>query len=139
MEFGKILDQWHKRSGQVYDKDKELLLHATESAASRRRRLIRKSPEATIDLHGMTRDQAWDALWDFFNTAKCQSLEKVLVIHGKGIQTAESGQGSEGVLKKLVRDFIERCPFAGENGYSSASSGGSGSTWVLLKKNQRSR
>ena len=136
-DFGKILDQWHKNSGQIYDKDKELSAQTVESSASRRRRLIRKNPEAFIDLHGLTRDEAWDALTEFFNNAKNRGLEKVLVIHGKGNRSLQT-EGREGVLKKLVQDFIERCPFAGENGFSGVSSGGSGSTWVLLKKDHRS-
>jgi len=114
-------------------------MQAAESFASRRRRLIRKNPEASIDLHGLTRDEAWDALHDFFNMAQFRGLEKVLIIHGKGNRINESGQYTTGVLKKMVQDFLEHCPYAGENGYSSASTGGSGSTWVLIKKSQRSR
>jgi DNA-nicking Smr family endonuclease len=36
------------------------------------------------------------------------------------------------VLKRTVREFIERCPFAGESGQGPA--GGAGATWVLLKQ-----
>ncbi|MDR1144453.1 MAG: Smr/MutS family protein [Spirochaetaceae bacterium] len=135
MDFGKILDQWSKRSGEAlsgpaeytrgaYDKDKE----PAENPASRRRRLLHKNPDGTIDLHGLTRDEAWDALNIFFKDAKNRGLEKLLIIHGKGNHTLE-----QGVLTKTVRDFIERCPLAGENGYSSASRGGTGSTWVIVK------
>jgi DNA-nicking Smr family endonuclease len=134
MDFGKILDQWNERSGGsaeytggVYNKDRESALRA-ENPASRRHRLLRKSPDGTIDLHTLTRDEAWDALNTFFNDAKNKGLEKLLIIHGKGNHTLE-----QGVLTKTVRDFIERCPFAGESGYSNASRGGTGSTWVLLK------
>jgi DNA-nicking Smr family endonuclease len=141
MEFGKILDRWLKHSGGVIDKDKEGALEVVESPASRRRRLIRKSPEATIDLHGLTRDEAWNALTEFFSDAKSRCLEKVLIIHGKGNNSTEH-PGHEryprAVLQKLVQDFIERCPFLGESGYNGASLGGSGATWVLLKKDQRS-
>jgi len=132
MDFGQILDQWDKHSGPVYDKDAELMVRS-ESSASRRRRLLRKSPDASIDLHGLTRDEAWNSLDAFFNDANNKGLEKLLIIHGKGNHTVSDGQDS--VLKKTVRDFIERCPFAGENGNSSGPSGGTGSTWVLLKLN----
>ena len=133
MGFGKILDQWDKQTGLFYDKDAELSAATAESPALRRRRLLRKSPDAVIDLHGLNRDEAWDALWTFFNDAKNRGLEKVLLIHGKGNHSEEIGEQKTGILKKLVQDFIERCPHAGENGFSSASSGGTGSTWVLLK------
>lgn len=107
------------------DKDKE----SEEHPASRKRRLLRKSPDGTIDLHGLTRDEAWDALDIFFNDAKNRGLEKLLIIHGKGNHTLE-----QGVLTKTVRNFIERCPLAGESGHSSASRGGTGSTWVIVKR-----
>jgi len=142
MDFGEILDRWDKYAGlsgkaappgkvvPVYDKDAALGIDSdAESSASRRKRLLRKKPEDSIDLHGLTRNEAWNALTAFFNDAKAKSLEKVLVIHGKGNHALETG-----TLKKTVREFIERCPFAGESGYSDAKSGGTGSTWVLLKK-----
>ena len=140
MDFGKILDQWDKRAGPVYDKDAEFSAFSVDlpndriSSASRRKRLLRKIPEATIDLHGLTKDEAWEALTVFFDNAKNQGLEKVLVIHGKGNHYGENGKADSGILKKMVRDFVEHCPFAGESGYSSNRQGGEGSSWVLLKK-----
>ena len=149
MDFGKILDQWDKKAGPVYNKDAKAEDSAYFSAltagfpggrgfgASRRKRLLRKSPEATIDLHGLGRDEAWDALTVFFNDAKNKGLEKVLVIHGKGNHSGgNNGEhvGETGILKKMVRDFVERCPFAGESGYSNSRLGGEGSSWVLLKQ-----
>ena len=136
MGFGKILDQWDKHSGPFYDKDADMSARSAESPALRRRRLLRKSPDAIIDLHGLTRDEAWDALLAFFDEAKKQGLEKVLLIHGKGNHGED--ERKTGLLKKLVQDFIERCPHAGENGHNSASSGGTGATWVLIKNVQRS-
>jgi DNA-nicking Smr family endonuclease len=140
MDFGKILDQWDKSAGPFYDKDAASLSGGSAdnraSAAFRRKKLLRKSPDAIIDLHGLTRDEAWDALAGFFNDAKNRGLEKVLVIHGKGNHSGENGSSDTGVLKKLARDFIERCPFAGESGYSDGRSGGEGSSWVLLKENR---
>ena len=146
MDFGKILDQWDKQAGPVYDKDAEssyLTADFTDKrifSASRRKRLLRKNPEAVIDLHGFTRDEAWKALSVFFDDAKNKGFEKVLVIHGKGNHygksngTGEIRSSEPGILKKLVRDFIEQCPFAGESGYSSGNAGGEGSSWVLLKE-----
>jgi DNA-nicking Smr family endonuclease len=100
------------------------------SAAERRRRLLAKRPDAVIDLHGQSRDEAWETLEAFFYTSRQRGLEKVLIIHGKG----HHSEGCEAVLKRMVRDFVERCPFAGESGHGSAAFGGAGSTWVLLKR-----
>ena len=135
------MDQWHNKTGPIYDKDAESSALSAGfsdehiSSASRRKRLLRKSPEATIDLHGLTRDEAWNALTVFFDDAKNKGLEKVLIIHGKGNHNAENHDDG-GVLKKLTRQFVEHCPFAGESGYSNSREGGEGSSWVLLKESQ---
>jgi DNA-nicking Smr family endonuclease len=130
MDFGKILDLWETQGSPVYDKDQGLEVKK-ESASERRRRLLRKHPDETIDLHGQTQDEARNQLDHFFQDAKARGLEKLLVIHGKGNHPGNSGE--DGILKRLVQNFIERCPFAGESGHSSAAEGGTGSTWVLIK------
>ena len=123
-DFGDILDRWN-RSNDITDKDKQSSAE-TSTNAERRSRLRRKKPDAVIDIHGLTRDEAWEELQRFFDDARRQNMEKILVIHGKGIHS----QG-EAVLKRVMRDFIQTCPFAGESG--QGKTGGSGVTWVLLK------
>jgi DNA-nicking Smr family endonuclease len=121
------LTAWLRING-VQDKDAEAEAEREERAGDRRRRLLKKKPDRAIDLHGMTRDEAWIALDSFFEGSRSQGLEKLLVVHGKGNHSS-----GEAVLKRTVREFIERCPFAGESGQGDASAGGSGVTWVLLK------
>ncbi|MDR1596237.1 MAG: Smr/MutS family protein [Treponema sp.] len=159
MDFGDILDQWDrgtvnpkwktasaKQNGKpgtervdpftawlringTVDKDAETALTAGKSdRGERRRRLLAKKPDAALDLHGLTRDEAWLALDNFFRAGQQQGFDKLLIIHGKGNHSERAG-----VLKRTVRDFIERCAFAGESGQSSAAEGGSGATWVFLK------
>ncbi|MDR2185285.1 MAG: Smr/MutS family protein [Treponema sp.] len=98
-------------------------------AAERRRRLLKKKPDAVLDLHNLTRDEAWTVMDGFFRNARNQRLEKLLIIHGKGNHSE-----GEAVLKRTSREFIERCPFAGESGHSGVQDGGTGSTWVFLKE-----
>ncbi|GHV60822.1 DNA mismatch repair protein MutS [Spirochaetia bacterium] len=116
----------------IYDKDaEEPELHGAKAVVSpgeKRRRLLLRKPDAAIDLHGLTRDEAWIALDAFFDDAKRRGFLKLAIIHGKG----NHSQGGA-ILKHTVREFIERCPFAGESGFGDAASGGSGTTWVLLK------
>jgi DNA-nicking Smr family endonuclease len=159
VDFGSILDQWEREQKknqpkkktkppaqgdevkkaahplaewlgdhEVYDKDAENPDPNEPSAGEQRRQLLAKRPDASIDLHGLTRDEAWTTLEQFFETGQRQGYRKLEIIHGKG----NHSQG-EAVLKRTVRDFIERCSFAGESGHSSAANGGSGATWVLLK------
>ncbi|MDR1566361.1 MAG: Smr/MutS family protein [Treponema sp.] len=121
------LNAWMNRNG-VWDKDAENT--AGETAAwERRHRLLRKQPDAVVDLHGLTQDEAWETLEHFFGLSRERGLEKLLVIHGKG-----NHSNGNGVLKVITRKFIENCPFAGESGHNSGASGGQGATWVLLKE-----
>ncbi|MDR1506739.1 MAG: Smr/MutS family protein, partial [Treponema sp.] len=146
---GKILDQWERRGPaappDVCQKDRKV---DGESSAARRKRLRGKHPDGTIDLHGLTQREAWEALDHFFQTARKQGFEKLLIIHGKGNHTGDLrrypdgsalplGNDTQGILKNTAKSFIERCPFAGESGYSGAAQGGTGSTWVLLKPKNR--
>ena len=123
---------WMRRYG-VEDKDAAEEEHKI-GTAERRQRLLHKRPDVTIDLHGLTRDEAWTSLDAFFQDARKRGFEKVLIIHGKGNHSS-----GEAVLKQTVREFIERCPFAGESGQGSASQGGGGSAWVLLKETKNNK
>jgi len=142
VNFGDILNKWEKQNAGTGEYDKDSGLPETgetpgkgRNPGERRARLLRKKPDAVIDLHGLKQDEAFIALQTFFTRCMSNEYEKVLIIHGKG-----NHQG-EGVLKDLSRRFIESCPFAGESGYNNAKDGGSGATWVILKgnKNQKSR
>jgi len=127
MNFADIYKQWEKNNGTIYNKD----LDTADKQANpqeRRSRLRNKKPDEELDIHGLTRDEAWRALEIFFNDSKAKGLEKILVIHGKGNHST-----GEAVLKRIVMDFIEHCPFAGESGRGKAAAGGEGATWVILK------
>jgi DNA-nicking Smr family endonuclease len=123
-----LLNAW-LRVNEVIDKDAELSGSAEPSErGERRRRLREKKPDAVLDLHGQTRDEARRSLDGFFRLGRQQGLEKLLIVHGKGNHSK-----GEAALKRVVREYIERCAFAGESGQAAAAQGGSGATWVLLK------
>jgi DNA-nicking Smr family endonuclease len=123
------LTAWLRING-VEDKDAAEGGEAEDgpSRGERRRRLLDKRPDAVIDLHGLKRDEAWAALEGFFQAGRQQGFEKLLIVHGKGNHSE-----GDAVLKRTCRDFIERCPFAGESGRGSPAEGASGATWVLIK------
>lgn len=136
-DFGDILDKWEhgKNTAQdwfknieVFDKDKDTHARENTSPDYQRSRLRNSQPDDIIDIHGLSAEKAQTALEFFFKKAKSSGCKKLRIIHGKG----NHSQG-EAVLKKLVRKFIEECPFSGESGYEKAVNGGSGATWVLLK------
>ena len=150
MDFGEILNKWEKQNvragaakkntfpmnnwldgNDIYDKDADPAPENTDENIARgyrRSRLLRKKPDASIDLHGLNTEEAWITLETFFENSRMTGHEKVLIIHGKG-----NHQNSESVLRDLSKKFIESCSFAGESGYSPARDGGRGSTWVILK------
>jgi len=127
MNFADILDKWDRRTPQkeIFRKEEDIQEARNDSE---RRRLLNKKPDAILDLHGLTQEEAWDKLEIFFRKSRAGGCEKVLLIHGKGNHSK-----NEGVLKDLCRKYIEYCHFAGASGRNSASGGGSGATWVLLK------
>ncbi|GHV00578.1 DNA mismatch repair protein MutS [Spirochaetia bacterium] len=121
------LTAWLRING-VENKDAESLDNDRRRAGERRRRLLSKRADASLDLHGLTRDEAWLAMETFFQTSRTQGAEKLLLVHGKGNHSE-----GDAILKRTVRQFIENCPFAGESGVANAENGGNGATWVLLK------
>lgn len=125
------LTAWLRINGVI---DKDALGEAGgESPADRRRRLKEKRPDAVVDLHGLTRDEAWDRLQSFVAEAHRGGAEKILVIHGKGNHSE-----GEAILKRTAKDFLERCPLTGEQGTAPAVHGGAGATWALLKRKGKS-
>jgi len=146
VDFGDILKKWEKQGARA-PYGKEGIEKKDDVSASlkgeRRSRLLRKKPEDSVDLHGLTRDEAWTALQTFFDNSRSMGYEKLLIIHGKGnhrtrlpgdAPLSEGHSLGEGALRELSRRFIETCPFAGESGHGSAREGGTGATWVILKE-----
>ena len=96
-----------------------------------RENLVALRPEARIDLHGLTKEGAWQRLESFISECEAKKIKKVLIIHGKGIHS----HGSDPVLGEVVRKFIEIDKRLGSSGHPDSSMGGKGATWVILKNN----
>jgi DNA-nicking Smr family endonuclease len=86
-----------------------------------------------IDLHGLTRDPARDAIVRFLASARVQGMRCVLVVHGRG----HHSEDSKAVLKPLLQRWLQRAPlkewvFA----YATAKpvDGGAGAMYVLLRR-----
>lgn len=97
------------------------------------------APDSVIDLHGMTREQAFLALRAFMTRAQTEGARIVLVVTGKG-DRAVSGGDSPGVLRKCVPSWL-RAP-----GYRSIvlgleeaarPHGGAGALYVRLRRRER--
>jgi DNA-nicking Smr family endonuclease len=91
-------------------------------------RIRRMRPQAVLDLHGKTKVEAELAINTFITTAVRQGLEKVLIIHGKGIHSE-----SEPVLASWVQKSLEENPMVGAFGSADKNSGGRGATWARIR------
>jgi len=119
------LEEWLEKN-KTFDKDADD--ERTHYRGENRRHLIHSKPDDILDIHSLTSEEAWIALEHFFTNAKDRGYKKLRIIHGKGNRS----QGKT-VLTHVVRNYIEKCRFAGESGFEKANHGGTGATWVLLK------
>lgn len=126
------MDVWLRRYG-VVDKDEALERHRRQERNSSREHLKRLPAEATIDLHGLTRDEAWSRLDCFVGECSRRGLRKIMIVHGKGNHSC--GQGEVPVLSAMVRSFVECDSRLGMSGHPDKRLGGTGATWAVIKKN----
>lgn len=87
--------------------------------------------DAVLDLHGLTRDEAWSGIDIFVEDCTRRGFKKIMLIHGKGNHNSDS----DCVLKDLVRLYIEKSPRLGKSGHPDNRNGGTGATWVIIKQN----
>lgn len=89
--------------------------------------------QAHLDLHGMLKDQANQALERFIEGARRQGHRCVLVVHGRGLHSKDQLP----VLKELVRTRLARGRLAKQVlAFSTARphDGGAGAVYVLLRR-----
>ena len=124
------LNHWLTMHG-VEDKDG----HREEGDDNRQRRIDeaervrRMKPQAVLDLHGQTAAEAESSISRFLFDASRKGLDKVLLIHGKGLHST-----GEPVMEDTVRKALEKNSLAGSFGFADRNQGGRGATWVRLKK-----
>jgi DNA-nicking Smr family endonuclease len=120
------------------DFDVDSLLETDETLSFRRPEIgvevVRKlrrghwSLQAQIDLHGLRRDQAREALGHFIHESARRGLRCVRVVHGKG----NGSPGREPVLKSRVRRWLVQKDEVLAFVQARASDGGAGALMVLL-------
>lgn len=97
------------------------------------------SPQAKIDLHGMTLDQAHPALTSFILSAHSGGLRLVLVITGKGKSRPDHGPipQTKGILRQQVPRWLHMPPLLGavlQVSEAHATHGGGGALYVYLRR-----
>ncbi|MBQ3826031.1 MAG: Smr/MutS family protein [Spirochaetaceae bacterium] len=123
------MEAWLRQHDTI-DKD-ALADEYAESRKMKSRTYIREmAVEARIDLHGLSRDEAWARLNSFVGDCQARGLKKILIIHGKGVHS----HGSDPVLGPMVKSFIEQDKRLGSSGHPDKFMGGSGATWVMIRE-----
>lgn len=92
--------------------------------------------EATLDLHGHTRDSGRQALTTFLQAHQAAGRRCVLVITGKGLK---GDDWSPGVLREAVPGWLNAPPLREivlSFSYAQPQHGGSGALYVLLKRSR---
>jgi DNA-nicking Smr family endonuclease len=120
----------------ILDTGEEILFRRPGVRDETLRRLRRGqfSVEAEIDLHGLGRHAAHEALRDFIGSSVGRGLSCVRVIHGKG-----RGSGPRGpVLKHVVNHWLRRMDDVIAFASARPVDGGTGAAYVLLAT-QRTR
>ena len=92
-------------------------------------RLRRIRPQAVLDLHGKTAAEADRLIAEFLFSSSRSGLEKVLIVHGKGIHSTGGP-----VMAEVARKALETNSLAGSFGPADRDQGGRGATWVRIRK-----
>ncbi len=96
--------------------------------------------EGTLDLHGFTTSEAYDAVKRFIISSYLQNKRAVLIITGKGLpHENEDIFASHGVLKDMVPKWLqtdELSPLILSYIHPDANLGGSGALYILLRRNR---
>lgn len=114
--------------------ESNLLTEFTRSGIARTelRKLRRGKIQDSLDLHGLTSDEAQKLLLQFLHEATANNLRRVCIIHGKGWHT----EGGAGVLKTRSRHWLTQCAEVLAFCEAPPHEGGSGAVKVLLKSNR---
>ncbi len=85
--------------------------------------------QAELDLHGMRRDEAREALLDFVHATLQRDLRCVRIIHGKGL----GSPGRQGVLRRKVRNWLLQMREVMAFCQAGPHDGGAGALLALLR------
>lgn len=105
-----------------------------QNGVYRNLRLAKYAIDARLDLHRMTVEQSRSAVYQFIQDCMEQDIRCALITHGKGL-----GRAQPALLKSCVAHWLPQ--FEQVLAFHSAQKqhGGSGATYLLLRKSERKR
>ncbi len=90
-------------------------------------------PADSLDLHGLRVKQAQPIFTRFLKQAQHKQLRCVLIIHGKGRESADQ----QPVLKQKTNQWLRQFPFVLAFCSAAYFDGGTGATYVLLSRKKQ--
>ena len=134
-EFAKILDSYDTKKKEKADvKTFEDIIKEKGDVPSKREYTVSQlrtmMPQATLDLHGKTQEEAEEAVSVFLKDCRAHKIRKISIITGKGLHS----EGGVGVLRDVVSDMLEKDGGISEKSNAPLQYGGTGAFWVILKK-----
>lgn len=125
-----------RHAGPTFD---EILKEKGDVGSQKRDRTLNElrimMPQASLDLHGMTSEEADKALRSFVEEALSSGLEKIAIIHGKGLHS----DGGVGVLRDVTLSVLDEMGACREVSMAKPACGGAGVTWAILKRTDGKR
>lgn len=88
-----------------------------------------------IDLHGLNRHEAHEAVSHFITESLINGKRCLRIVHGRGY----GSPGREGILRHLVKGWLMRSKQVLAFCHAPSRDGGEGALWVLLKAADRPR
>lgn len=94
---------------------------------------------SSLDLHGLTVEEARRAVWRFVNDCSAQSIRCGLLVHGKGWHGEVAGAeghipAGKARLKSHVNRWLREIPVVLAFCSAQAKDGGTGAVYVLIKQ-----
>lgn len=124
-------------AGAAHPIPPETRADGVDSNSARRLRQGKLPVEATLDMHGMYREEAWQALADFIRHGYNSGKRCVLVITGKGRFHAADDTRESGVLKRSLPRWLAAPPIAPlvlDYAQAQPRHGGDGAVYILLRR-----
>jgi len=90
-------------------------------------------PTDSLDLHGLRVKQAQPVFIRFLKQAQQRGLRCVLIIHGKGRESADQ----QPVLKQKTNQWLRQLPYVLAFCSAAYFDGGAGATYVLLSRKKQ--
>jgi DNA-nicking Smr family endonuclease len=149
MDFKDILEQWEATpEGKKAAEDSRFSRMMKEKEASLRQgeltpgrfgygtgkaslgTLKSKKPQAELDLHGITGDEARKLVSEFLQDSVSKRLQKVRIVHGRGLHSREG----RSVLRDVVEELLKNSPLVRAYGNPPPAEGGTGAVWIILQR-----